>query len=157
MLYVILVGVLVALDQWVKWLVLANIPLYERVSFLPPLVELTYVQNTGAAFSILSGRTEFLALVSLVLSVILGVAVAKKYFSRPFGRTSLAIVLAGAIGNLIDRALRGYVVDMFDFMFINFAVFNVADICVVLGGIASGIYYLFYYEKYDAPKKEEPQ
>lgn len=157
MFYILLVTALVILDQVVKYLVLENIPLHTHVDFIPHLVGLTYVQNTGAAFSMLSNFTPVLALLSLILSVILAIAVYKKFFSLPFGRISLAVVLAGAIGNLIDRAFRGFVVDMFEFLFIRFAVFNVADICVVLGGIASGIYYVFYYEKYDAPQQEDPE
>ena len=59
----------------------------------------------------------------------------------------LLLLLAGAVGNLIDRALQGYVVDMFHVLFMEFAVFNVADICVVVGGFAAVVYYLFFYEK----------
>ena len=58
-----------------------------------------------------------------------------------------ANVLAGAVGNLIDRALLGYVTDMFETLFMRFAVFNVADICVVVGGIAFCVYYLFFHGK----------
>ncbi len=56
---------------------------------------------------------------------------------HPFGRCTLTLVLAGAVGNLIDRVLQGFVVDMFNVLFMDFAVFNVADICVVVGGIAA--------------------
>ncbi len=148
MFYPILVLALVALDQYTKHLVLTHLPLGEHFDFLPPLVDLVYVQNTGAAFSMLSDHTWFLTLISLVLSLGLAWAVHTKFFTHPFGRISLAVVLAGALGNLIDRAFRGFVVDMLNFMFVRFAVFNVADICVVLGGICAGFYYLFLYEKY---------
>ena len=76
----------------------------------------------------------------------------KKVFTHPFGVASLSVVLAGAVGNLIDRAFFGYVTDMFNFLFMRFAVFNVADICVVCGGIAFCIYFLFFYDKLE--KKE---
>ena len=66
----------------------------------------------------------------------------------------LLLLLAGAVGNLIDRAMRGFVVDMFQLLFMNFAVFNVADICVVCGGIAFCVYFLFFYDKLE--KKEAP-
>ena len=72
--------------------------------------------------------------------------------------TCLSVVLAGAVGNLIDRAFLGYVTDMFQTLFINFAVFNVADICVVCGGIAFCVYYLLFHGKedkdHDAPASE---
>ena len=154
MLYAVLVAALVALDQLVKYLVVQQIPLGEHVPFLPHLLDLTYVENTGAAFSMFSQHTWVLTLISLVLSVVLAVGVFKPLFRHPFGRTALALLLAGAVGNLIDRALQGYVVDMFHVLFMEFAVFNVADICVVVGGFAAVIYYLFFYEKLEGGPTE---
>ena len=142
MLYAVLVVALVVLDQVVKFLVRANIPLGGDVPFLPHILQLTYVQNTGAAFSLLEEHTWILTIVSLVVSVLLVVLLVKKVFPRP-----LSMVLAGAVGNLIDRALLGYVTDMFETLFMRFAVFNVADICVVVGGIAFCVYYLFFHGK----------
>ena len=138
MLYAVLVVALVALDQLVKYLVVQNIPLGEYVPFLPHILDLTYVQNTGAAFSLFSEHTWLLTLVSLVMSVLL---------------------LAGAVGNLIDRAFQGYVVDMFHVLFMEFAVFNVADICVVVGGIAAAVYYVWGYERLEKglhPQERRP-
>lgn len=145
--YAVLALLLVLLDQGVKYLVLTRIPLGGHVPFLPHLLELTYVQNTGAAFSILESHTWLLALVSLVMSALLAWALFKPLFRHPLGRFFLALVLAGAVGNLIDRAFRGFVVDMFNVLFMNFAVFNVADICVVVGGIGLGVYYLLLADK----------
>ena len=145
--YAVLALLLVLLDQGVKYLVLTRIPLGGHVPFLPHLLELTYVQNTGAAFSILESHTWLLALVSLVMSALLAWALFKPLFRHPLGRFFLALVLAGAVGNLIDRTLRGFVVDMFNVLFMNFAVFNVADICVVVGGIGLGVYYLLLADK----------
>ena len=155
MIYAILAAALVAVDQIVKYLVMTHIPAGGHVPLIPYLVELTYVTNTGAAFSIFSEHTWALALVSLVMSLALALALWKNLFRHPFGKLALTLLLAGAVGNLIDRACRGYVVDMFNVLFMRFAVFNVADICVVLGGIAGGIYYLFLMDKLE-PKKEEP-
>ncbi len=147
MIYAIIAAALVALDQLVKYLVMTNIPLEGHVPFIPYLLELTYVTNTGAALSIFSEHTWVLALVSLVMSVILALALWKNFFRHPFGKLALTLLLAGAVGNLIDRAFRGFVVDMFNVLFMRFAVFNVADICVVAGGIAAGLYYLFLWDK----------
>ena len=155
MIYAILAAALVAVDQIVKYLVMTSIGFGEHVPFIPYILELTYVENTGAAFSIFSKHTWALALVSLVMSAVLALALWKGLFKHPFGKLALTLLLAGAVGNLIDRAFRGYVVDMFNVLFMRFAVFNVADICVVLGGIAGGIYYLFLMDKLE-PKKEEP-
>ena len=153
MIYALIAAALVALDQLVKYLVMTNIPFGEHVPFIPHILELTYVKNTGAAFSIFSDHTWALALVSLVMSIVLALALWKNIFRHPFGKLALTLLLAGAVGNFIDRAFRGFVVDMFNVLFMDFAVFNVADICVVAGGIAAGIYYLLLMDKLE-PRKE---
>ena len=158
MLYAVLVVALVALDQLVKFLVRANIDLGEGVPFLPHILQLTYVKNTGAAFSLSEEHTWILTLVPLAASILLPVLLIKKVFPHPFAMICLSVVLAGAVGNLIDRAFLGYVTDMFQTLFMNFAVFNVADICVVCGGIAFCAYYLLFYGKeekeHDTPASE---
>ena len=154
MIYALIAAVLVAVDQLVKYLVMTRIPLGEHVPFIPYILDLTYVTNTGAAFSIFSEHTWALALVSLVMSILLALALWKGLFKHPLGKLTLTLLLAGAVGNLIDRALRHYVVDMFNVLFIDFAVFNVADICVVVGGIAAGLYYLFLWDKLEASKED---
>lgn len=155
MIYALIAAALVAVDQLVKYLVMTNIPLGEHVPFIPCILELTYVTNTGAAFSMFSEHTWALALVSLVMSAVLALALWKGLFRHPLGKMTLTLLLAGAVGNLIDRAFRGFVVDMFNVLFMRFAVFNVADICVVVGGIAAGIYYLFLMDKLE-PREEIP-
>ena len=156
MIYGLIAAALVALDQLVKYLVMNNIPPGEHVPFIPYILDLTYVTNTGAAFSIFSEHTWALAVVSLVMSVVLALSLFKGLFRHPLGRLTLTLLLAGAVGNLIDRALRGYVVDMFNVLFMHFAVFNVADICVVVGGIAAGLYYLFLMDKLESKEEKEP-
>lgn len=155
--YFLLSFLLVVLDQTVKIWVVNTIPLYDHVEFIPRFMSLTYVQNTGAAFSMLSQHTSALTLVSGILSIGIALALHKNLFSRPLGKLSLSLVLAGAVGNLIDRGLRGFVVDMFHLLFMKFAVFNVADVCVVLGGILAAYYYLRYYETYDMPPEEKDE
>ena len=146
--YALLAAALVAVDQIVKYLVRTYIPLGESIPFLPHIMDLTYVQNTGAAFSLFEEQTWVLTLVSLAASAFLAVLLIKKWITRhPLGRALLAVVLAGAAGNLIDRALLGFVTDMFQTTFMNFAVFNVADICVVLGGIGFCAYYLLLFDR----------
>lgn len=135
MLYAVLVVALVVLDQVVKFLVRANIPLGGDVPFLPHILHLTYVQNTGAAFSLLSDHTWLLTLLSAVVSVGLVVALGKRALPRRRGMLALALLLGGAVGNFIDRLLLGFVTDMFALTFVDFPVFNVADICVVAGGV----------------------
>jgi len=127
MLYALLAAVLVVVDQLVKHWVLNTIPLGGHVPFIPHIVELTYVQNTGAAFSMFSKYTWMLTVISLVMSVVLAAALWKNFFRHPLGKLPITLLLAGAVGNLIDRVARGFVVDFIDVRLINFYVFNIAD------------------------------
>ena len=85
-------------------------------------------------------------------TVLIGIAIAKDWLRHPFAQWSMAVVMAGAFGNFIDRAFIGYVTDMVDTLFMNFAVYNFADICVVLGILALAIYIIFFYEKCEGKK-----
>ena len=134
--YFLLSALWVAVDQVVKYLVRTYIPLYASVPFLPGM-DLTYVQNTGAAFSLLSEHTWVLP-----------------HWS---GMLSLALLLGGAVGNLIDRALLGFVTDMFETTFVHFAIFNVADIGVVVGGILLCLHVIFAFGKGWKEEKEEEE
>ena len=154
MLYAIIAVALAAVDQLVKFLVRGNITLYTSVPFIPGVMDLTYYQNTGAAFSLLNEHTWILTIISAVVSAALIVVLVKKIFRTRVANVLLAVVLAGAAGNLIDRVLFGFVTDMFQTTFMKFAVFNVADVCLVCGIIALCVYVLFFYDKLE--KKEEP-
>jgi len=147
MLYYLLAICLVVIDQIVKWWVRGNIPLGEAIPFIPHVMDLTYVQNTGAAFSSFSGMTWLLAAVSLVASAVVADLLRRDFFPGKWGRLCLALILGGAVGNLIDRVALGFVTDMFETTFITFAVFNVADICVVVGGLLMVVYVLFLWDK----------
>ena len=160
---------LLALDQWTKLWTVANFAapaapnIYSTIDpakpFLPGLVELTRVHNYGAAWSSFSGQKWLLIGLTGVLLIIVAVLVAKKVIRHPLGLTACTLILSGGIGNLIGRVRAGYVVDMFHFEFWpSYPVFNVADICVVIGAVVGSVYYLWFYEKYDAkpskPKEE---
>ena len=132
--YLIFAIVWVALDQGVKFLVRAAIPLHTSQTFLPGLFDLTYIRNTGAAFSILRSQTWLLTVLSGVAVVVLLVLLLRRAIPSKLGMLSLSLLLAGAAGNFIDRLAFGYVTDMFQTTFMNFPVFNVADIGVVVGG-----------------------
>ncbi len=138
---------LVALDQLVKYWVQANIPVNTHVPFIPGLLDLTHVHNTGGAFSALADLTWLLTLISAVMVVLFTVLLLRRWVRHPLGVIPLVVVTAGAAGNLIDRVRLGYVVDMFATTFMDFAVFNVADICIVVGGIWFCLYYIFLHER----------
>ncbi len=115
-----------------------SIPLIERV------FHLTYVENRGAAFGVLEGQRMFLLIVTgIAMCAVIWEIIRKRKTGSPFYLASLGLILGGGLGNLIDRASQGYVVDFFDFRLINFAVFNVADICAVCGVILFAAYLLF--------------
>ena len=144
MFYAILAAALVALDQLVKYLICENLYEYESIPLIPHVLNLTYVQNTGAAFSILSRHTWILILVSAVVVLVMCWLIFKGFFKNALGRWAAALVLAGGLGNLIDRVVFGAVTDMFQTVFIDFPVFNVADCCITIGVILLVLYILLY-------------
>ena len=132
----IVAGIIVALivlDQLVKAYVVQNIALGEIKSWIPNLVSLTYLQNRGAAFSMLQDQQWFFALITFV---VMGVAVwyLHKHIEDSWWLvTGLVLIIAGGLGNFIDRISQGFVVDMFHLDFVNFAIFNVADSYLTVG------------------------
>ena len=153
----VLAAVLLALDQWLKVWITANLPLGESMPFLPGFVELLTVHNYGAAWSSFSGQRILLLGVTVVIVGAVLFVLVRRIVRHPLGVAACSLVVSGGIGNMIDRFRVGYVVDMFHFEFWpSYPVFNVADICVVCGAVLGAIYYMWIYEKYDAkPKKEE--
>mgnify|MGYP000333832719 CR=1 FL=1 len=139
---------LLGADQWVKAWVVGHLQLGETTSLFPGFLELMRVHNYGAAWSSFSGaRWLLIALTAAGMCAIAWLLV--KIVRHPLGQWSLAIILGGGIGNLIDRVRLGYVVDMLDTMFMDFPVFNVADVFVVCGTVCALIYYLAFYSKSD--------
>ena len=137
------------IDQWTKWLVVANIPLYSAVPAVPGIFRLTYVRNFGAAFSSFQGmRWVFVAIFA-----VLTVAVLFEYFIKPMPFSTLerwliASIYGGGLGNVIDRVRLGYVVDMIEVEFMEFAVFNVADCFITCGCILLMIRLVFFNKEF---------
>ncbi len=151
--YLLAVALVVA-DQLVKLWVRSAMALGEARPFIPHFIELYHLQNTGGAFSLLAGQTWILTVLSAVATVALIVCLWGDYVStNVFSRLCVTCVLAGAAGNLIDRVVFGAVTDMFNFTFIRFGVFNVADMWVV-GGVIGYCGYLLW-EQFKAPKPED--
>ena len=144
MLYAIIAAIILIGDQWLKYWVTVNITLSTGdVALIPGVVKLVNIHNSGAAFGFLSdaayARWLFLGIAALFIIVIV-VVLAKHLFKSRFANWCAVLALAGAVGNCIDRALYGYVVDMFKVEFMDFAVFNIADIFLVVACIAFVIY-----------------
>lgn len=119
-----------------------------KIDILKGVLSLVPVENTGASFGMLSGQTIYLTVVSSVCAVFLLFFIFYTYKRRNLWlRSALILIAAGAIGNIIDRILLGYVRDFIYFELINFAVFNFADSCLTIGTIVLLIYILFFYGK----------
>ena len=145
--YAVFIAAVVAADQLAKYLTVANIPLFSDVPFIPGLLQLTYVQNTGAAFSSFQGQQWLFA----VMFVIFTGVILWEFFKKPMPFTKLeqwciAAVYAGGLGNMIDRVRLGYVVDMIETTFMEFPVFNVAD-CFITCGCILLMAHLFLFNK----------
>jgi len=132
MLCFVFAALIVVLDQFFKRWIVMTIEIHGQVDLIPGVICLTHVQNTGAAFSLLSDQRWLLAGISFVVAIIL-CFILLRYTEGFWGTLGLAAVLGGAVGNLIDRVFYGYVVDMFRPLFIDFAIFNIADIFITLG------------------------
>lgn len=144
MLFWILITVgVVVLDQITKWLAVEYLIPVGTVPIIKDAVHLTYVENPGAAFGMMQNSRWIFLLVSSVAIVAIIVYLIKFAPKNKLALTSLAFILGGGIGNMIDRVALGYVVDFIDFRLINFAVFNVADSFVCVGAALLIIYVLF--------------
>ena len=144
-LYLLLSAGVAVLDQITKYLTVRFIPLYEHIEVLPGVVGLTYVRNTGAAFSSFEGMQWLFALIFLVFTG----ALLWEYFKRRlpftrFERFCIAAIYGGGLGNMIDRLRLGYVVDMIETLFVNFPVFNGADCFITCGCIALLVHLVFW-------------
>lgn len=138
-----------ALDQWVKYWVVNHLALGGSAPLIPGFIELFRVHNYGAAWSSFSGMRWLLLAVTCTIVLAVVLAVAKKIVRHPLGLAAATLIISGGLGNIVDRVRLGYVVDMFNFQFFSYPVFNVADICIVSGAILGAVYYLKFYETYD--------
>lgn len=139
--YYILAAVLLAADQVSKLAVRSNMQIGESISILGDFFRLTYIRNSGAAFSLFSGQRVLLVLVPLI-----AIGIALWYFHRHRDQhwtlyTAWALIISGGVGNLIDRIVFGSVTDMLDFSIFP-PIFNVADICVCVGCALFAVYVL---------------
>ena len=128
-----IIAALIILDQFVKAYVVQNIALGEIKSWIPNLVSLTYLQNRGAAFSMLQDQQWFFAVITLVVMVGAIWYLHKHIEDSLWIVFGLVLIIAGGLGNFIDRIGQGFVVDMFHLDFVNFAIFNVADSYLTVG------------------------
>lgn len=132
--YILLIAALIGVDQLVKLLIVENFTLFESIEIWN-FIHLTYIHNTGAAFGILEGARFAFVLFNVILLVAAIWAWRKPWMGRY--KLSVSLIIAGALGNCIDRLFRGYVVDFIDLSY--WPIFNIADIAVVCGTILLSI------------------
>ncbi len=123
--------IVVFIDQLIKGLV--HIYVDSSISLIGDFFKLTYVENIGAAFSILKGNTLFLIVVALIALNLIYFFFLKNRKNTKLEDITYGLLIGGILGNLIDRVSHGYVIDYLDFSLFNFPVFNLADICIVIG------------------------
>lgn len=156
MIYAIAAVLVLILDQAVKFWTTKNIPLNEVLEFIPGVLQLTNIHNYGAAFNILQNARWFLIVVTFVFIIGIIILMTQEIIHTKFGRWTMTMILAGAIGNCIDRMLYGYVVDMFEIVFFTFPVFNVADIFITVFGILFCIHVVLHNEPEEVKAANEP-
>ncbi|MBR4721184.1 MAG: signal peptidase II [Clostridia bacterium] len=142
--WMFLILLIIILDQVVKWLVADNLSSTDSIVVIPHILSFIYVKNTGAAFSIFSDKTVVLGIVSILFCIAVTVYWYIKKPKSELLKLSLSLLLAGAVGNAIDRIARGFVVDFIETTFIKFPVFNIADISITFGTVFLMIYLLFF-------------
>lgn len=144
-------ALLVVIDQLIKQWATAVLQPLGALTILPGVVELRYFLNDGMAFSMLAGKqTLLIGMTSLMLLCVFLLLLLRKM--GPWERISWTLILGGGVGNLIDRVASGVVVDYVNFLFVNFAVFNFADIC-----ITTGVVMLMLWVLYDSYKKDREE
>lgn len=155
MVYILMLIAIVAIDQITKYIAVTKLLPIGSVEFISGVMDFTFVRNFGAAFGILQGGKWMFVILTAAIAV--GMVIAFKRLPKDKGnnilRMSLVMILGGAVGNCIDRLFRGFVVDFFETTFMEWPVFNVADIFVVVGALLMAFTVLFVIK--DEPKKDK--
>lgn len=157
---VAVIAALVGLDQFTKWLTVVYLKGGRPFSLIDGVFEFTYLENRGAAFGMLQGaRWLFVVFTALVMLALLAVLLFSKYRRYRLLDAGLILIISGGIGNLIDRIVNGFVVDMLHFQIkaigFDFPVFNVADCFVVIGSLIVLYFFFFLYDEKDDKKSTE--
>lgn len=153
MYYFLIIFAVVVLDQVIKKAVVATMALHQSIPVIQDIFHITYIHNTGAAFSMMEGMRSFLILLPLVLVLAAVIFIfLKRKTVHPLLLASIAMIAGGGLGNMIDRIAYGYVVDFLDFRV--FPIFNAADIFVCVGCGLLILYVLFFDGKKDGKRDD---
>ncbi|MCT1403052.1 signal peptidase II [Paenibacillus sp. p3-SID867] len=131
--YYVVAIVAFAVDQFIKWCVAAFMDIGQKIPLISGFIQLTSIRNRGAAFGILQNQRLFFIVVTTIVLIGIIFYLYKIHRKQKVLAYALALIFGGALGNFVDRALHGEVVDMLEFTFINYPVFNMADVFIVTG------------------------
>ena len=143
-LWTLIIVASVLIDQIAKLVVVKTLPLYNSVVLIKGFFSFSHIQNRGAAWGMFSENRWIFLTATAVAIIILPIILYKYRKIHPLFGTSMSLIIGGAIGNMIDRVFLGYVVDFLEFTFIDFPVFNIADVCIVVGTFMMAAYILFF-------------
>lgn len=153
-LYIALAALLTAADQAIKAWAAGTLKGAAPITIIDGFFRLRYIENDGAAFSMLRGRQGFFLLITAVAFVLAVYLIRSGGIHGKLGYFATAFTAGGAVGNLIDRVRMGYVVDMFDWCWFGFPVFNFADLCITAGAILFILMAWFDYRDEKAAKNK---
>lgn len=157
LLWILIIAASVILDQASKLIVVNTMEYGESIVLIKNIFSFQYIHNYGAAWGMFSDhRWVFMLITSIALIAMPIILYRYRKLHFLFG-LSLSLFIGGAIGNMIDRVFLGYVVDFLEFTFIDFPIFNVADICVVCGAIIMMVYVIFFDKEFFVDKKQTPK
>ena len=143
------IALLVGIDQLTKYFVVTDLkPIGEKM-LIPGFIQLNYVENTGAMMGLLGGKTTLMIILALIALAVLFALIITKKIRFGFLYCCIIAIVSGGIGNIIDRVVRGYVVDFIEFLFVDFYVFNFADCLITVGA-----FLIIFYEIYDMIKEQ---
>ncbi len=143
-LWTIIIILSVLVDQAAKWIVVGTMELHESIVLIDGFFSFTHIQNRGAAWGMFSGQRWIFIVVTAIALIVLPLILYQYRKLHVLFGVSMSLIIGGAAGNMIDRVFLGYVVDFLEFTFIDFPVFNIADVCIVVGAIIMMIYVLFF-------------
>lgn len=161
MAYAIVMVLIMILDQGVKYWTTVNLAVGETSPIIHGFIEFTNVHNNGAAHGILQGYRWLFIVLTLIFAIVVFILLKKNVIKGKMGRWTIVMIMAGGLGNCIDRIINGYVVDMFSFTLpesfpvfnVNYPVFNVADMFISVCGVLFCLYLIFH----KSPKPEETE
>ncbi len=147
----------VLLDQITKLIVVQSMELYESFVLIPRLFSFTYIHNYGAAWGMLKDARWVFIVVTGIAIIVLPIVLYKFRKVHTVFSLSLSLIIGGAAGNMIDRVFLGYVVDFLEFTFIDFPVFNIADVAIVVGTFLLAFYVIFLDKTLFTDKKKKTE